>query len=122
MSNGSLATSHALDADSPRPAPVLSPPPPRVSRKIAAIERHGVIWMRRLTRTCLPVSQGLCGRFADHWQTVLEGISGATKRPSSVSSAFVHDIQATAAKLLNDAVVRDDLVDEGVESAMWRTS
>lgn len=47
MSNSSLPTSYALDANSPRPVPV-DPLPPRAERKITATERYGVIWTRRL--------------------------------------------------------------------------
>ena len=50
MSNNSLATSHSFDPNSARPAPV-APLPPHVDRKIAAIERYGVIWARRLSPT-----------------------------------------------------------------------
>jgi hypothetical protein len=50
MSHGYAITARALDANSPRPARLI-PLPPHLKRKIAAIERHGVIWARRLSPT-----------------------------------------------------------------------
>jgi hypothetical protein len=44
MSHGYAITARALDANSPRSS--FEPLPPRLQRKIAAIECHRVIWTR----------------------------------------------------------------------------
>jgi hypothetical protein len=62
MSHVYAITARALDADSPSPARLI-PLPPHLKRKIAAIDRYGVIQTRQLIKSKMTV-EFLAGMFS----------------------------------------------------------
>jgi hypothetical protein len=78
MSHGYAITARALDANSPRSS--FEPLPPRLQRKIAVIERYGVIWTRGLRLAadlpCLGAELPGCPSSARRWKALTRWLSG----------------------------------------------